>query len=327
MNIKISVIIPIYNMEKLLNRSLDSVMNQSYQNLEVIMVDDGSTDKSADICKEYAAKDPRFLYFYEENSGPSAARNLGLEKCTGNYIAFLDPDDYLHVDMYAQMLRALQETHAGMAICDYRVVYGDEPYDSEPAYTLQILNRRQAQTIYFEDTHSATVATVVWNKLIPASVMKKFRFPDSRMVGEDESVIYKVLYSFGQIVYVKAPYYNYFVCDGSIMNSRFNVKRFDLFKAYDERISFYIKHKEYDLCRKMFFLYIHMYCSFVELSKQTGEDYSGVYKKIFYRERKKYKKYKSVLQMNMNEKMELDLFNRNPSVYRRLWKVLNPNHH
>ena len=100
MNIKISVIIPIYNMEKLLNRSLDSVKNQSYQNLEVIMVDDGSTDTSAEICRDYAAKDPRFHYFYEENSGPSAARNLGLEKCTGDYIAFLDPDDYLHPDIH-----------------------------------------------------------------------------------------------------------------------------------------------------------------------------------------------------------------------------------
>lgn len=326
MNVKISVIIPIYNTEKFLKRSLDSVMNQSYRNLEVIMVDDGSTDKSAEICKEYAAKDPRFLYFYEENSGPSAARNLGLEKCTGNYIAFLDPDDYLHVDMYAKLIHALQETHAGMAICDFRVVYGDEPYDAEPEYKTQILNRREAQAIYFDDPHSATVATVVWNKLIPASVMKKFRFPVDRMVAEDESVTYKLLYSFSQIVYVNAPYYNYFIFDGSIMNSRFSAKRFDLFKAYDERINFYAKHKEYELCKKMFFLYIHMYCSFIDLSKQTDEDFSRIYQKCFYRERNKYQKYKSVLRLRPNEQLELDLFNKAPSMYRRLWKVLKRKH-
>lgn len=322
MNIKISVIIPIYNTGELLYRSLDSVKNQTYRNLEVIMVDDGSTDNSAAICKEYVTKDPRFFYYYEMNSGPSAARNLGLEKCTGDYIAFLDPDDYLHVDMYSKLLGAIRESNAGMAICDFRVVYGDEPYNSEPPYKTQILNRHQAQEIYFADSHSATIATVVWNKLIPASVMKKFRFPVDRMVGEDESVTYQLLYSFSKIVFVKAPYYNYYVCDGSIMNRPFHVKRFDLFKAYDERINFYAKHKEYDLCKKMFFLYIHMFCQYRELGKESGEDFSNVYKKCFYRERNKYHKFKSDLHLSVSEKVELDLFNNAPSVYHRLWKVL-----
>ena len=248
-----------------------------------------------------------------------------MEKCTGDYIAFLDPDDYLHPDMYAKLLQAIQETNAGMAVCEYRVVYGDEPYESEPEYDTQVLNRREAQSIYFGDTHSATVATVVWNKLIPASVMKKFRFPADRMVGEDESVTYRILYSFSRVVLVKAPYYSYFLCDGSLMNRGFNVKRFDLFKAYGERISFYARRKEYDLCRKMFFLYIHMLCRFMDLSGETGEDYSGVYKKCFHSEKRKYKKYQTVLKLSRKEKMELDLFNQHPSVYRRLWKVLKKN--
>lgn len=325
MNIKISVIIPIYNMEKFLNRSLDTVMNQSYTNLEVIMVDDGSTDKSADICQEYAAKDSRFLYFYKDNGGLSSARNFGLDKCTGDYIAFLDPDDYLHSDIYMKLLHALQETHAGMAFCDYRVVYGDEPYDNQPECKTEILNRHQAQNMYFEDFHNATVSTVVWNKLFPASVMKKFRFPNGR-IHEDESTTYMLLYHFDCVAYVKAPYYNYFVCEGSIMNSSFNVKRFDLFKAYHERTVFYAKHEEYELCRKMFFLYIHMLCQYREWAEQSGQDFSDTYRKCFYREKKMYKKYKPVLNFSLNEKMELDLFNNAPSLYRVIWGLLKRNH-
>lgn len=121
----ISVIIPVYNVEKYLHRCLDSVIEQTYKNLEVILIDDGSTDHSGEICDDYAAKDVRIHVIHQENQGVSAARNKGLDTAKGEYIAFVDSDDYILPEMYAKMLECIIENNVDFCVCQWQYEYAD----------------------------------------------------------------------------------------------------------------------------------------------------------------------------------------------------------
>ena len=119
---KISVIIPVYNVEKYLKRCLDSVINQTYKNLEIILIDDGSTDKSGNICDEYAAKDKRIIVIHKENGGLSDARNKGLDICTGDYISFIDSDDWIENGFYEYVVNNVKDND--LLIFDYYITNG-----------------------------------------------------------------------------------------------------------------------------------------------------------------------------------------------------------
>ena len=115
----ISVIIPIYNVEKYLNKCIDSIINQTYKNLEIILVDDGSPDNCPQICDEYAKKDNRIKVIHKKNGGVSSARNVGLINSTGNYIGFIDPDDYIEPIMYEKLLKVLKESNTLVSMCGF----------------------------------------------------------------------------------------------------------------------------------------------------------------------------------------------------------------
>ena len=142
----ISVIIPIYNMEKYLGRCLDSILINTYRNLEVICVDDGSKDSSLAILREYAARDSRIIVIAKENGGVSSARNAGLDRMTGECVSFIDPDDLVHPQYFELLLSALEAASAELSICDSRAVEDkDFPLHSEPlscrAAAPQVLGR------------------------------------------------------------------------------------------------------------------------------------------------------------------------------------------
>ena len=115
----ISVIVPVYNVENYLPRCLDSIINQTYTNLEILLVDDGATDNSGKLCDEYAQKDNRIRVFHKENGGVSSARNMGLDNATGEYIAFVDSDDYIDKCMYEIMLNSSVQNNADIVVCGY----------------------------------------------------------------------------------------------------------------------------------------------------------------------------------------------------------------
>ena len=114
---KISIIVPVYNVEKYLKTCLDSIINQTYQNLEIILVDDGSTDNSGEICEEYRKTDSRIILIHKENEGLSMARNFGLDIASGDYISFVDSDDFIARNMMEALYNRLLETQSDMAIC------------------------------------------------------------------------------------------------------------------------------------------------------------------------------------------------------------------
>ena len=117
LNDTVSIIVPIYNKEKYLEKCLDSILGQTYRDLEIILVDDGSTDNSLAICQRYAEKDPRIKIYHKPNGGVSSARNLGLEKSTGKYISFVDPDDFIHSEFIERLEMMLVQSDAEIAYC------------------------------------------------------------------------------------------------------------------------------------------------------------------------------------------------------------------
>ena len=230
----ISVIVPIYKVEPYLDRCVRSIVGQTYENLEIILVDDGSPDNCPDICDDWAAKDSRIRVIHKENGGLSDARNAGLEIATGAYIAFVDSDDWVSPDFVNAMHRAVQKSGAEIAACDVQISFGEtEPdaYNQETA--IRICSAEEAIGDILKGKGFRAVA---WNKLYKRSLLEKERYPVGKY-HEDEFLTYRILAKADKLVYVDCPLYAYFQRPGSIMNS-VSMKHLDALDAYLERLSF-----------------------------------------------------------------------------------------
>ena len=176
----ISVIVPVYKVAQYLHRCNDSILAQTYTNLEIILVDDGSPDRSGEICDEYATKDSRIKVIHQENRGLSAARNAGLDICTGAYIAFVDSDDYIMPQMYEQMLAASQDHNVDICVCQWQYECPDGTLVIDPSkIDTTILGVKSAvhfaEYLYKKQYESGTVC-VVWNKLYKRKVLSDISF-------------------------------------------------------------------------------------------------------------------------------------------------------
>ena len=176
----ISVVVPVYNVEKSLRQCLDSVLAQTYRDLELILVDDGSTDASGEICEEYAAKDSRVTLVRQANGGVADARNVGLEKVSDEYVFFVDSDDFIHNKTLETLLRALTENDADLVFCDFQKVDDDGDFIEDRAANVPA----DRDAIFSSDTalkklaeENAFIWNVVWNKLYKAELLKDVRFP------------------------------------------------------------------------------------------------------------------------------------------------------
>ena len=236
---KISVIIPIYNVEKYLKRCLDSVINQTYKNLEIILVDDGSTDSSGRICDEYAAKDKRIVIIHKENGGISDARNKGLDICTGEYISFIDSDDWIDINYFNILLMYLVNSNSDISCCDY---LRTGKYITYFAYNkeieIQMFNKHDGLEFYLEkDIVSA------WAKLYKKEIFRELKFPVGK-INEDISTIFIAFSKAIKIVYVNQKLYFYYKNIESITKSKFTSKNLDLVKAYEEIVTLSKKYSE-----------------------------------------------------------------------------------
>lgn len=185
---KVSIIIPVYNVERYLHRCIDSVLNQTLQDIEIILIDDGSTDSSPDICDGYGSKYQNIRVFHKENGGASSARNLGIEKATGEYIGFVDSDDYISPDMYEKLYTALKDFDCEIAMCNYQTVK-----DNKALRTGKIGFVADARVCHDEcvrlmqTAHESNYLWFNWNKLYSYDVIKgnNIRFDTGIPYGED----------------------------------------------------------------------------------------------------------------------------------------------
>jgi glycosyltransferase involved in cell wall biosynthesis len=232
---KISVIVPIYKVEKYLKRCVDSIINQTCRNLEIILVDDGSPDNSGLICDEYARIDPRVRVIHKSNGGLSDARNAGIEIATGEYIGFVDSDDFIHPEMFSDLYERIRKHDADIAQCSFRAVTEDAFIDPGADNEKVISNLEALRLIY---TPFKVDYIVAWDKLYRKQLFDSIRFPVSK-IHEDEYTTYKLFYLSGKIVVIDKKYYYYYQSPDSIIRSGFNLKKLHYTDAMEERILFF----------------------------------------------------------------------------------------
>lgn len=225
----ISIIIPVYNMEKYLAKCLDSVINQSYTNLEILLIDDGSVDTSSQICMEYVKKDNRIKYYKKENGGLSSARNFGLDKCNGDYIGFVDSDDVIHRDMFNILYNNIKVTNSDLSICEV-IRFNDKP-EFEVIDSYEIYSKQDILKIILEDIKICNFAV---NKLYKRDIVKDIRYPLGK-VQEDVGTTYKYIMNAEKIVYTESKLYGYYSRDNSISKAINKKFIYDYFEMIEKR--------------------------------------------------------------------------------------------
>lgn len=237
----VSVIIPVYNVSAYLRCCLDSVISQTYENLEIILVDDGSTDDSGEICEEYAKKDARINVIHKENGGLSDARNVALNVITGDYITYIDSDDYVTKDYVEYLLNLIKDTDAEVSACQLKKIYAElDELDKKSEY-VEILDNISAMEYFLYQKKFTASAPC---KMYKSEIFNKLRYP----VGyyyEDMAIICDILDSISRIVISNQQKYFYIQRGNSIMGERFNPKKMDRIKiAEDIKVSVSKKYPE-----------------------------------------------------------------------------------
>ena len=224
----VSVIIPVYNIENYIANCLENLLSQSYRQLQIICVDDGSTDSSAAVIHSFAEKDDRVVYVHQQNAGVSAARNKGLEAATGEYVFFLDGDDYLHTQAIEILVEGALKTGAEMVCSDYTVTESLSEKGEE--YTERNFTQTDFNTLF---TKGKTLGKCCFAKLIKADVAKKVRFFEGVAMGEDGCYIVLLLNENINVYATDLPLYYYYRRPGSATKSALNEKKLTIVNAYD----------------------------------------------------------------------------------------------
>ena len=238
----ISVIVPVYNVENYIEKCINTILEQTYHNLEIILVDDGSIDSCPIICDEFANKDSRIKVIHKNNAGPSAARNAGIIIAEGEYIGFVDSDDYIHSKMYEVLYQNLKIYNADISVCNFFKVndsyFQDSPNEKEKVFTY---NSLEAMRLFFGPLNETMVIPV--NKLYKRKLFENIRFPYGKY-HEDEYIMPLILDEATIIVYTDISLYFYLQRDTSTMGKMFNRTRLDALEAYELRVKLF-KHDKY----------------------------------------------------------------------------------
>ena len=230
---RVSIIVPVYNAEKVLHYCIDSILNQTFTDYELILVDDGSTDQSGRICKNYAHKNPRIKYICQQNSGVSMARNTGIRVASGDYICFVDSDDYIDATFLEELVAAIEKGYS-FAMCGYNEKH-DYIVDSD---SKQIVYKSENETIATKQELMAISELVLlsqpWNKVFCRSVIveNNICFPEDLSLGEDTAFVYRYLSCVIEesFIVINKALYNYISVRNSC--SLLNKYRFNLFDEY-----------------------------------------------------------------------------------------------
>lgn len=225
----ISVIVPIYNKEKCLKKCLDSILGQTDQELEVILVDDGSTDSSLKICREYAAKDARVQVYSKPNGGVSSARNLGMEKSTGDYLTFVDPDDFLHPECIERLKDALEAEDADLSYCYAVDVKGQT--GKTRTISGESGNRSVVEASHY-DWFDKYAHSVCWGTLYKREITKNVRFDADLKIGEDTLFLAKCIQNSKRVVCLDRALYYYVLNEDSVTNGSYSRKKLDELEAW-----------------------------------------------------------------------------------------------
>jgi glycosyltransferase involved in cell wall biosynthesis len=266
MNPKISIIVPVYKVESYLKKCIGSILAQTFTDFELILVNDGSPDNSGEICEQYVQRDNRVIVIHKGNGGASSARNAGLEIARGQYIGFIDSDDYIHKKMFEILFVNAIKHSSDLVICEFLKVKENQPYNNEIEegdYKIKHFTNIESLNQLFSkqpgDIMTGAGNNVQWvipcNKLFKRSLFEMLEFEDGR-ICEDEFIIHKILYKTKKVTYVLCQLYYYVQRPNSVMRSKFSLKRLDKVYALKERADFFLTIKEKKLHDKAIKSYV-----------------------------------------------------------------------
>lgn len=266
----ISIIVPVYNVSNYLDNCIKSIINQTYKNIEIILVDDGSTDDSSNICDKYLKKDKRIKVIHKSNGGLSSARNIGIVNSNGEYITFIDSDDYVEKEYVEVLYKNIIKYSSDISIGSHKVIYesgkiiyksNNLEYSCTPKETLKNM------------LYDNGIDVSAWAKLYKRELFKSIRYPEGRLF-EDAATTYKLIDKSKKISVNLKPIYNYTIRKDSITGESFTLKKLDLIKSTIEMCN-YIKKKYPDLisaCDRRL-MYAHLITlSQVSISKEKYTD-------------------------------------------------------
>lgn len=299
----VSIIIPIYKVEKYLERCLISILNQSYKNLDVILVDDGSPDNCGVICDEYAKQDNRITVIHKKNGGVSDARNKGIDIAKGQYITFVDPDDFIHYKYVKTMVDAAEKFGCEVVQCEFEKGESDK---------FSILDEQSRFEIFDNVNifYGRKLKITPWAKLYIRSIFSSLRFPSGK-INEDEFVTYKAIYGASRIVLINTPLYYYYQSPVSIMRGKNKEIKLDFIPAFEERIDYFQDKNECELAalsKKEFAIramlyYMKYHPTSVDIEKQLIVIFKDNIKGILRSRR-----------VSLYEKLVLTIFNMSPNI-------------
>ena len=287
MNSLISVIIPVYKVEAYLTACVESVLRQTYQNFELILVDDGSPDNCPQMCDAFAARDSRIRVIHKENGGLSSARNAGIEIARGKYLAFLDSDDLWSPLFLERLYRAIQETGADFSVCLFRQ-FSETPAVLTPDESkTELLTQRQAFECFFNERNVNMV--VAPNKLYRRHLFDAVRYPVGQ-IHEDEAVIHEIIGAAPTVAWVSEEHYLYREAPNSITTSKFSLKRLDEMYAKEQRIRWFESHSMSDWANRTRVIYLSNLMRLYRTTQQELDDKTAARKVC----RKLYETFRSV---------------------------------
>jgi len=291
LNDLVSVIIPVYNTNKYLKRCINSILNQTYKNLQIILINDGSTDDSGKICNAFADNDSRIEVIHQSNKGLSAARNIGLDHMNGQWVTFLDSDDYVSMYYIEQTLNACINHSADITVCKHYSYSGEVINDKfTNTVNFEIIDKDEAIIRHFgKKSHLLIMACC---KLYRASLWKDLRFPLGKIM-EDVFVSHNLMYKTNKVVMLDAYLYAWLIHPASITQKQFSLSRLDALDAWQEGVRFYEQVGKLDYlaiamrvyCNRLFDAYgisKKLLPNEIETHKQIRLESINVYKKIRY---------------------------------------------
>ncbi len=239
---KISIITPVYNVEDYLPRCIDSIINQTFTDFECLLIDDGSTDNSGVLCDEYAGKDSRIRVFHQKNQGQAAARNYALDIAQGEYIAFIDGDDWVSPEYLNILHQNIVKANADIAVCNHvrTSEYAEESHAESANEPICWTGR---EFLLHCMTDAVGKHWLLWDKLFRRSCFDTIRLPIGR-VHEDNATVYKLLYTSERVVDCEMPLYYYFQREGSTVHSHSWKKRCDYILLWEEMCQYFVLQKD-----------------------------------------------------------------------------------
>ena len=315
----LSVIVAVYNVEKYLERCVRSLMAQTYENLEILLVDDGSTDSCPALCDQFQAQDQRIRVIHKENGGLSDARNAGIAQAKGTYIAFVDGDDWVDETMYESMIAALEKEGADLCACRYKQVFRDRTVDGSTGKCTVWEGQGMLEAFLLE-LDEYPFQNAAWNKVYKRELMGELRFPKGKLY---EDIVYttKLLARIKRGVYLDTAYYNYVQDrEGSIMN---RVSRKEIFTdqipAYEEKEKFLRSIGRDDLADvHLYFFYKRLLIYYRELHASKDpkrKEYCAFIRRRLSADRDGMERVYRCRGANPNEKKKMDIFLKSAPLY------------